>query len=374
MPKIVYGLSGEGSGHSYRSKEMIRYLIKQGHSVKVTSYDRGYQNLKDEFDVLEIEGLSLVVEDNKISFSKTFAENVMMISKRYKSANILKENYFKSFKPDCVITDFEPMTAYFALKYDIPLLSIDNQHQIRYFDLDYPTDMMADVILIENLIRLLIPRPDVSLITTFYYGKLKNERCFLFPPILRQEVLDLQPKEEDYFLVYTNSGYDALLKLLQTYKREKFIVYGEKEYGVFGNVVSKKPGNIEFLKDLESCKAVIGTAGFTLMTEAFYLKKPFLAFPLGKQFEQEFNAFLLNKVNYGYAAKSLSKEAISAFLYDMSEYRNNLETYEQNNNCEIQKKLDELLGHDCALLKEFHEKRRILNVQSLFDMKLTQWL
>ncbi len=68
MANIVYGLSGEGSGHSSRSKEMIRYLQKQGHTVKVTSYDRGYRNLKDEFDVLEIEGLSFVIEDNKISF------------------------------------------------------------------------------------------------------------------------------------------------------------------------------------------------------------------------------------------------------------------------------------------------------------------
>jgi uncharacterized protein (TIGR00661 family) len=369
MAKIVYGLSGEGSGHSSRSKEMIRYLQKQGHTVKVTSYDRGYRNLKDEFDILEIEGLSFVIEDNKISFSRTFTENLMTISKRYESSNVLKEKYFKEFKPDCVISDFEPMTAYFAMQYDIPLISIDNQHRIRYIELDYPNDMVADAILVENLIRLMVPRPDVTLITTFYFGKLKNERSFLFPPIMRREVLDLQPKEEDYVLVYTNSGYDALLQLLQTYQREKFIVYGEEEEGDFGNVTCKKPSKSGFLKDLANCKAVIGTAGFTLMTEAFYLKKPFLAFPLGKQFEQEYNAYLLNKVGYGYAAKSISKEVISAFLYDLPEYKQNLASYAHKDNSEIQRKLDELLSDEGALLKKYHDKRRIINWQNLFDLK-----
>ena len=57
MARIVYGLSGEGSGHSSRSQQMARHLVAQGHEVKLASYDRGYRNLKEEFDMLEIEGL-----------------------------------------------------------------------------------------------------------------------------------------------------------------------------------------------------------------------------------------------------------------------------------------------------------------------------
>lgn len=365
MAKIVYGLSGEGQGHSSRSKEMIRFLQKQGHIVKAASYDRGYLNLKDEFDILEIEGLSFVVKNNKISFSKTFKENFLTISKRYESANILKKKYFKEFRPDCVITDFEPMTAYFALQYDIPLISLDNQHRMRYIDIDLPNDMVADAILIENLIRLMIPRPDVSLITTFYFGALKNKRSFLFPPILRQEVIDLTPAYNDYILVYTNSGYKALIDLLKTYERENFIVYGEEVFGSFGNVISKKPSQKGFLADLAGCKAVIGTAGFTLMTESFYLKKPYLAFPLVKQYEQEYNAFLLKKVGYGTASKKMHKEVVSAFLYDIPDYQKKLSNYEQENNAKIKNKLDDLLADSCKKLNEYHDKRRLIKFHNL---------
>ena len=51
MAKIVYGVSGEGSGHSSRAREMISYLEQLGHAVKVVSYDRDFNNLKDDFDV-----------------------------------------------------------------------------------------------------------------------------------------------------------------------------------------------------------------------------------------------------------------------------------------------------------------------------------
>jgi UDP:flavonoid glycosyltransferase YjiC (YdhE family) len=39
-----------------------------------------------------------------------------------------------------------------------------------------------------------------------------------------------------------------------------------------------------YLEELKACKAIIATAGFTLMSEALYLKKPYLALPLKGQF------------------------------------------------------------------------------------------
>jgi len=60
MANIVYGVAGEGSGHSSRARELATHLREQGHAVRLASYDRGYRNLKDDFDVCEIEGLTMV--------------------------------------------------------------------------------------------------------------------------------------------------------------------------------------------------------------------------------------------------------------------------------------------------------------------------
>ena len=61
MARIVYGVSGEGSGHSSRAREMLTHLVSAGHQVKVVSYDRGYRNLKDDFDVFEFDDHSAYV-------------------------------------------------------------------------------------------------------------------------------------------------------------------------------------------------------------------------------------------------------------------------------------------------------------------------
>jgi uncharacterized protein (TIGR00661 family) len=79
MAKIVYGVSGEGSGHSSRAREMITHLQDLGHIVKVVSYDRGYNNLKADFDVFETEGLHITSLDNRVSKVKTFTDNSRII-------------------------------------------------------------------------------------------------------------------------------------------------------------------------------------------------------------------------------------------------------------------------------------------------------
>ena len=67
MAKNVHGVSGEESGHSSRAREMIKHLKQLGHTVKVVSYDRGYNNLKSDFDIFETEGLHIASSDNRVS-------------------------------------------------------------------------------------------------------------------------------------------------------------------------------------------------------------------------------------------------------------------------------------------------------------------
>ena len=360
MAKIIYSLSGEGSGHSSRSREMITHLLKMGHTVKVASYNRGYSNLKNDFDVLEIEGFSIISEDNKVSIGKTFAQNFNTIWDRYEAITVLKKKYFREFKPDCVITDFEPMAAYLANELDVPLITIDNQHRMRYMDFPCPLEWKAEAVFIENLIRAMIPRPCISLVTTFYFGEKRNNRTCLFPPILRQSVIDAKPTTGDYILVYATQEYDTLIDYLKTYKRENFIVYGFNTDKVEETLTFKSFSREGFLNDLACCKAVIATAGFTLMTESFYLGKPFLALPMKGQFEQVLNGLMLDELKYGKCALDLVRDNISAFLYDIPEYAEKLKSYEHKDNSAITEMLDSILADDCKVLLDYHEKRRTI--------------
>ena len=358
MAKIVYGVSGEGSGHSSRAREMINHLQHLGHIVKVVSYDRGYRNLKEDFDVFETEGLHIASSDNRVSKVKTFTDNLQRLPRGHKKLNALRKDLFKTFWPGCVITDFEPMCAYLAHHYDLPLITIDNQHRIRYMTYPCPARLHAERRMTVNVIRAMVPRPDISLVTTFYYGEPRNDRTLFFPPIIRREVLALQPSAADHILVYLTSGFESFLKILKSFPREKFLVYGYDRQERDGNLIYKPFSREGFLDDFASCKAVMGTAGFTLMTEAFYLRKPYLALPMRGQFEQELNAHWLAKLNYGINLRRIRSEAVGSFLYRVPDFNENLNDYQAVDNSAIKDKLGELLDGDCNMAWDYHNKRR----------------
>lgn len=51
MTRIVYGVSGEGSGHSSRARELAAHLIDLGHEVKLVSIDNQHRMRYVEADV-----------------------------------------------------------------------------------------------------------------------------------------------------------------------------------------------------------------------------------------------------------------------------------------------------------------------------------
>jgi uncharacterized protein (TIGR00661 family) len=336
---------------------MARHLIERGHQVRLVSYGRGYRNLKDEFDVFETEGLSIASEDNRVSVVKTFTDNIQRLPEGHRKLQALRKTLFKEFQPDCAITDFEPMTAYLANHYDVPLITLDNQHRMRYVRYQSPPGMELERQVTKTIIRAMVPKPDVSLVTAFCFGDVENARTFLFPPILRREVLAHQPRIGDHVLVYMTKAFTGLLDVLKEFARERFLVYGCEGCEPEGPLTFRPFSSDGFLGDLATAKAVIATAGFTLISEALAMRKPYLALPMQGQFEQQLNAFQLKMLGYGQSCREPTPEAVGDFLYRLPDYRQRLDEYRPGDNSEIKQMLDELLADDCLQARRFHALR-----------------
>ena len=154
------------------------------------------------------------------------------------------------------------------------------------------------------------------------------------------------------------SNASAALNLLSKFPRERFIVYGHDKAEEAGNVSYRKFSTDGFIDDVASAKAIIATAGFTLISEALYLGKPYLAMPMRGQFEQELNALMIDQLGYGKRVTRPRSASIAEFLYRLPEYRERLNDYPRQGNGAIMAKLDELLAGDCALAREFYDRRR----------------
>ena len=139
------------------------------------------------------------------------------------------------------------------------------------------------------------------------------------------------PTTDGPILVYVTSPAPQLIKLLSSVRAE-FIAYGFNREGREGNILYKKPSFETFFDDLVRAQAIVANAGFSLVTEALHLGKPYLAMPVQKQFEQIFNAFWLGRTGYGAFWEELTKERVESFLFNIPHFREKLAAYPRTSN------------------------------------------
>jgi len=342
MANILYGVNGEGAGHSTRAKEVISHLTKKGHNVRVVSFDRGLKNLSRDFEVTEIYGFHFAYVNNCVRYRRTIAKNLITAPKARASFARLVE-LGDEWQIQLVVTDFEPLSCYVGHRRRLPVISIDNQHALVNAVISLPRQHRREAAAAKLVTRCMTPGAVAYLFISFFEAPVADKRTFLFPPILRREVLDAQPSLGEDVLVYVTSPSPELAAMLRQV-RCRFICYGFERSGADVNLVFKKPSLDIFLQDLVSCKAVIANAGFSLVSEALHLGKPYLAVPVKGQFEQVFNAYYLDKMNYGAFWKELSKERIESFLFNLDAFRDALAGYPRAGNTALLQKLDGLIA------------------------------
>jgi len=342
MANILYGVNGEGAGHSTRAREVLAHLVARGHRVHVASFDRGLRNLGEQFDVTEIYGFRFAYVNNRVRYKRTIANNLISVPQAARSLSRLKV-LVEEWKTDLVITDFEPLTCHVGHQKGLPVISIDNQHCLTNVVVSYPRRYRRDAAAAKLVTRLMTPHARAYLVISFFAAPLKKRNTFLFPPLLRQEILDAKPTQAGHVLVYVTSPAPALAKLLSSI-RCRFVAYGFGREGRDGNILYKKPSLDGFFTDLTSALAIVANSGFSLVTEALHLGKPYLAVPVSHQFEQIFNAYWLDKSGYGAFWEELDKERIESFLSNLPHYREKLAEYPRQGNAALLEKLDSLIA------------------------------
>jgi uncharacterized protein (TIGR00661 family) len=182
------------------------------------------------------------------------------------------------------------------------------------------------------------------MILSFTREKPLSKKTLIVSPILREEIIRLKRKkieEKDKILVYLSKQSSS--DFIDTLKNipENFVIYGYNKNLREKNIEYKKAGP-QFLKDLSECKAIIASAGFTLMSEALYLKKPYFAVPLKKQFEQILNAIYLKNSKMGDFSENPDENQLKDFIKNLKIYKKTLDNY-QTNPDEAKEVLDRLL-------------------------------
>ncbi|QUH22940.1 glycosyltransferase [Methanobacterium alkalithermotolerans] len=337
--RVIYSVCGEGMGHAIRSGVLLEELNSH-YDLMIFASDRAYHYLSKKFDnVYEIYGFNTVYEDNRVKNKKTFVRSMKSLPRDLKENLKLLYKIARDFKPHVIVSDFEFYASLLSNVLRIPLISIDNMHIITQGKIEYPSKFKKDKLKAEAVVRSFIVRPERFIIMSYFFPPLKNKKSVIYPPVLRKEIINLQPAYWDYILVYQTST--SNLKLIEVLKKTpyNFVIYGFDKAQKNENLHFKIFNENEFFNDLENSQAIISNGGFGLISEALYLKKPVYSIPVQGQFEQILNAVYLQKSGYGEFHEHISLESLQLFLENLSKYQENLSTYQGVGNEEIIKEL-----------------------------------
>jgi uncharacterized protein (TIGR00661 family) len=286
--------------------------------------------------VREVFGPTFAMGEGQIRRWQTVMQNVRLGGRELPEAVRLWMAEISAWRPDVVISDFEPLSGRFARLTRTPLLAVDNINMLDRcrHDREIVGPERDDFLLARAIARSMVPGALEYIVTTFYRPPLARRGTTLVPPIVRPEIAAARAERGDHVLVYASGEKRALDALRASGAR--CVVFGMRgrpgKVRVDGNLEFHPPSNEGFVEALRTARAVVAGGGFSLMSEAVYLRKPLLAIPLRGQFEQLMNARYLERSGFGMCAPRLSRATLEAFLERGPEFEAALDGYEQKGN------------------------------------------
>ena len=224
------------------------------------------------------------------------------------------------------MADHEPFVPRAARRLGLPVVALS--HQLVLTETRPPVPLRHALSWVGTAagIAFLAPRrPAAAVVPSFFFPPLRpGSRAALVPPVLRDDVLALRATGGERVLVYLNEG-EGMGRLLDALGAvdAPFDVYGLDAARAPANVRLRAPSRDGFLAHLASARAVVATAGFTLLSEALHLGKPVLALPNRGFFEQAVNALALIEAGRGEAVvgRALRADDLRPFLARAEQYR-----------------------------------------------------
>jgi len=342
MAKILYGVCGEGLGHASRSRILVNYLKKQNHEVRIVAGGKAYSLLSKELDhVYKSEWPMVLYKNNKVQIVHTLLRFIhRTIVGTTKNFFVIRK-VIREFKPDLLITDSEPISFYAAFFSKIKRLSIDNPQVLLYRKYKVRLREIPAWLFLCFVLKISLFNADKYIIYDYFDEQINDPKILFLKPLIQEGILKQKPTYGDHVFVYQTSISNEYLSEVLKRIDEKFVIYGMNKDLTDGNLVCKKFNEKEFYQDISSAKAVISNGGFTVISEALYLKKLIFCLPIHHQFEQILNGRFVEGLGAGVSYLEFDESKIKDFLKNLKKYKENLKVYNPGNQEETLKTIEE---------------------------------
>jgi len=281
--KIFYAIQATGNGHISRATQLYPYLQKFGEVDFFLSGNNASLNIELPIKFRSA-GCSL-------HYSKCGGLNYWEIAKNIQPVQMYKEAKSLPLKEyDVVINDFDSITS-LACKIQ-KVHSVQFGHQASFVSKNTPRPEKKSV-LGEMILKHYANSPkNIGL----HFEKYDS---FIHPPIIKDEIVQAEPKDLKHITVYLPSfDKDCLEKAFNKLSDLHFhwFLNEVQSKHTIGNITYFPVNQKLFNESLIHCQGIITGGGFETPAEALYLGKKILSIPIRDHYEQECNAAALKKL------------------------------------------------------------------------------
>jgi uncharacterized protein (TIGR00661 family) len=362
--RYLFILQGEGRGHLSQAIALQQMLTENGHQVvgvmtgkKWFGKQPTYLAGKFQQDIVCYSSPSLIKTLNHkgidigLTLFLNFIQSVLFI----KSIWMIK-NSIKHLNPDAVVNFYEPLVglAYKWHKIKTPHFCFGHHFLTEHHDFPLPGEMPLSRKLLHFMNKNTCFGANKVFALSFRpLAPFQKKNWLVAPPLLRKEVLETKPVEEDFYMGYMlDHGHSKdVLEWHEQNPQVKACFFWDnpkvpKVFEINENLVFHQLDDTKFIHALSHCKGFISTAGFESICEAMYLKKPFVAVPTHNHFEQLCNAHDAHLAGGGIMAKKFNPRVLTKLL-----------------NVGEELKLDETRIHDWFLQSTTFYLEQMTNIQ-----------
>ncbi|MDR3119349.1 MAG: glycosyltransferase [Mediterranea sp.] len=335
--KILFIIQGEGRGHLTQAIALHKKLLREGHQIVGVLVGKSpsrrlpdffYRKIAADVHTFDSPNFLPTARNKQANLPGSILYNLLRLHKYVQSIRYINR-VIRETEADVVVNFYELLSgltyAFFRPKAE--MVCIAHQYVFLHPDFKFPAEANPCLpALLKFFTRLTAIGANKKLALSFRsMREITKDRLVVVPPLLRDEVLNLQSKSGDFLLGYVvNSGFGK--EVITWHNRHpdvrlRFYWDNKKaaEHTPIDERLSFYQLNDErFLHDMARAKAYATTAGFESVCEAMYLGKPVLMVPA--HIEQACNAYDAAKTGAG---------AVSS-TFDLDRLLELSETYKPN--------------------------------------------
>lgn len=305
--KVLFVIQGEGRGHLTQALSLRQQLLAEGHQVVGALVGKSRARRLPAFFEAKI-GVPLypfespnflpTAKNKQANLGKSILYNVFRLPV-YVSGMRYIRRMIRETEADVVVNFYELLTGltYLCSRPKALLVCIAHQYLFLHPDFVFPAGHPLAIAGLKFFTRLTAAGAVKKLALSFRkMREIPAGRLVVVPPLLRREVLDMQPDTGDYLHGYLlNSGFGAEVERWhQAHPDVRLHFFWDKKGAPEATVIDEKLtfhrlDDTLFLRYMAGAKAYATTAGFESVCEAMYLNKPILMVPT--HIEQACNAF-----------------------------------------------------------------------------------